>query len=509
MSRIARYGWLAIVIIILVLFVFLALRFVPGFISGKSANPSVPGTSTQVSRSPSPNGTSPSPSSTPPVNRTPTQSTTPSGAGTQLLQLSNDPYTNGDSQHRTEVEPDTYSYGSTIVSAFQAGRFTSVGSSNIGWATSTDGGITWQHGFLPGTTKLAGGPYDRITDPSVAYDAAHSTWMIATTVFQYISTGITAPAVLVSLSTDDGLSWSQPVTVADVGSRGHLDKDWIVCDDTSTSQYYGHCYIEWDDIARNNLIQMSTSTDGGRTWGVAKTTADHASGISGYPLVQPGGTVIVPISNADQTAIMVFTSNDGGASWSRTVTITSVTSFSQSAYFRDYILLTAGIDGSGRVYLVWVDCRFEANCHGNDLVMTTSVNGVVWTPVRRIPIAPVGSGVDYYVSGLGVDGSTSGLTTHLALTFYYYSANCANDCTLSVGFVSSVNGGYSWSAKARLAGPFPASWVAAGNNKVGDYISVSFSNGRAFPVFAVATAPGGGHLNEAMYTMQGGLEVVG
>src|SRR5450759_4978618 len=59
----------------------------------------------------------------------------------QLTQLSRDPYTNSSSQHKTEVEPDTYSFGSTIVATFQAGRFYSGGgSSNIGWATSTDHG---------------------------------------------------------------------------------------------------------------------------------------------------------------------------------------------------------------------------------------------------------------------------------------------------------------------------------------------------------------------------------
>jgi len=202
---------------------------------------------------------------------------------------------------------------------------------------------------------------------------------------------------------------------------------------------------------------------------------------------------------------MAFTSRDGGASWSQPITIAPVTSFSQSAYFQDRILLTAGIDGSGKVYLAWVDCRFENGCQGNDLVITTSSNGTTWTPVRRIPIASFGSGIDYYVSVLGVDPSTSGSTAHLGLVFYYYTANCVSNCKLSVGFISSINGGVSWNAKMQLAGPFPASWIAQGNNKVGDYISLSFSNGRAFPVFSLASSPSAGHLNEAMDTVQGGI----
>ena len=64
-----------------------------------------------------------------------------------MLQLSTDPYTNTTSQHKTEVEPDTFSFGSTMVSAFQVGRFFNGGASNIGFATTTNGGSSFTHGF--------------------------------------------------------------------------------------------------------------------------------------------------------------------------------------------------------------------------------------------------------------------------------------------------------------------------------------------------------------------------
>ncbi|HEV7235865.1 MAG TPA: hypothetical protein VGN15_06780, partial [Ktedonobacteraceae bacterium] len=102
-------------------------------------------------------------------------------AAVPIVQISSDPYTNSTSQHQTMVEPDTFSFGSTIVAAIQSGRFTDGGASNIGWATSSNGGGSWTNGFLPGTTVFAtpAGPYDRVSDPTVAYDAAHNTWMIA------------------------------------------------------------------------------------------------------------------------------------------------------------------------------------------------------------------------------------------------------------------------------------------------------------------------------------------
>ena len=54
--------------------------------------------------------------------------------------ISNDPYTNtnGDGQHKTQVEPDSFAFGNTIVGTFQTGRFINGGgASNIAWASST------------------------------------------------------------------------------------------------------------------------------------------------------------------------------------------------------------------------------------------------------------------------------------------------------------------------------------------------------------------------------------
>ena len=124
-------------------------------------------------------------------------------AAEALVQISSDPYTNRTSNHKTQVEPDTFAFGSTVVSTVQSGRFFDGGASNIGFATSTNGGATWTHGFLPSSTVFAtpAGPYPRASDPSVAYDAKHNVWMISWL-------GIKSPSgpvdVLVSRSIDGG-----------------------------------------------------------------------------------------------------------------------------------------------------------------------------------------------------------------------------------------------------------------------------------------------------------------
>jgi hypothetical protein len=423
-------------------------------------------------------------------------------ASVPIVQISaNDPYTNTTSQHQTEVEPDTFAFGSTIVSAFQVGRFTDGGSSNVGWATNASGGASgsWTNGFLPGTTVFAtpAGPYDRVSDPAVAFDAAHNTWMISTLGLTVSGSTVLGAAVLVSLSTNGGTTWSNPVVVHAASGSQNLDKNWIVCDDTSTSSFFGHCYVEWDDNGAGNLIHMSTSTNGGTSWGAQQNTANNATGLGGQPVVQANGTVIVPINNANETAVLAFTSTNGGTSWGSTVTVASISHHAEAGSLRSGALITAEIDGAGIVYVVWSDNRFERAGRANDLVMSTSTNGTSWTAVARIPADPVGSGVDHFIPGIAVDRSTSGTTAHLVVAFYYYPVSkCSSStCKLDVGYVSSTNSGSSWSSTTNITGPMTLSWLpnTTQGRMVGDYISADFAGGTvAFPAFAVASAPTGG-----------------
>ncbi len=435
-----------------------------------------------------------------------------------LFQISSDPYTNSTSQHQTEVEPDSYSNGSTIVSATQVGRFNDGGASNIGWATSTDNGTTWRGGFLPNTTVYAtpAGTYDRVSDPTVTYDAAHKHWMISSLAISSTSGTPVGAAVIVSISSDGGLTWNTPVTIANANG-GFFDKDWIVCDNTATSQFYGHCYDEWDIASNGDLVQMSASSDGGNTWSAEQATADNATGLGGQPLVQPNGTVVVPFLSSGAfgatSSISAFTSTNGGSSWNSSVTIASQTDH-QVVSIRTEPLPSAEVDSAGKVYIAWQDCRFESGCSTNDIVMSTSTDGNTWSAVQRIPTDAVGSGVDHFIPGLAVDSSTSGSTAHLALAYYYYpNANCTTStCQLEVGFVSSVDGGNNWSTSSTLTpSAMNLTWLAntTAGYMVGDYISTSFSDGKAFPLFVAASAPNGSQFNEALFTVKAGLAIAG
>ncbi len=422
-------------------------------------------------------------------------------AGTVLAHpISNDPYTNPDSQHATQVEPDSFAHGDTIVAAFQTGRFFSGGASNLGWATSTDAGRHWTTGMLPGTTNHAGGPWARISDPAVAYDAQHDVWMISGLAFGSAFSPFGSPrAILTSRSTDGGLTWQNPITVS--LSPSTYDKNWIVCDNWPSSPHYGNCYTEWDDNGQGNLLLMSTSTDGGLTWGPELSPAGSPSGLGGQPVVQPDGTVVVPYT-ANYGSIRAFRSTNGGASWTSAVLVASQSQHNVAGGLRDPPLPSAEVDGSGRVYVVWHDCRFRSGCPANDIVMSTSTDGVTWTnPPTRIPIDPTSSGVDHFIPGIGADTATFGNDAHLALTYYYYpvSSCTLGTCQLTAGFVSSLDGGATWTPPTPLTAPMNLTWIAetSQGRMVGDYVSTSFTgDGKAHAIFAIAKAPTGSVFSE-------------
>jgi hypothetical protein len=416
-----------------------------------------------------------------------------------LVKLSTDTFTNSSSQHATEVEPDTFSFGNTIVTAFQVGRIFGGGSSDIGFATSTDAGNTWTNGFLPGiTTFFDGGSFSAASDAAVAFDSAHGKWLV-------ISLGLSANNSVLVSSSADGINWNNPVTADNKSS--FADKTWIVCDNNPASPFFGHCYVEWDDAGLGDQEKMSTSTDGGQTWSAA-IQVKNAFGLGGQPVVQTNGTVVVPFEG---NGIQAFSSTNGGTSWGNVVTVSTISDHGVAGSLRTSPLPSADVDNIGTVYVAWQDCRFRTNCAENDIVFSSSTDGKTWSKVSRIPIDVTTSTDDHFIPGLAVDHNTGGSTAHLGVTYYFYpKANCSTaTCKLAVGFISSQNAGVTWGAPLRLAGPMSLNWLpnTSSGLMVGDYISTSYTTG-AFGVFAKANKKTGSTFDSAMYTTMTGLEAL-
>jgi hypothetical protein len=280
-----------------------------------------------------------------------------------------------------------------------------------------------------------------------------------------------------------------------------LDKNWTVCDNHANSPFFGHCYTELDNFGDGDLELMSTSTDGGHTWSTPVPSAGHDKGLGGQPVVQPNGTVIVPYE-ALNGKIEAFRSTNGGASWTKAVTVEHIRFHAVAGGLRTSPLPTAEIAADGTTFVAWEDCRFRAKCSSNDIVFSRSSDGVNWTDAARVPIDPVTSGADHFIPGLAVDPATSGNGSDVALTYYFYpDVTCTGGCRLQAGYISSPNAGATWGDPIELTNSMSLSDIAQTSQgpMVGDYISTSIAGGAATTVVAVGLPHTGSRFDEAMY----------
>ncbi len=413
----------------------------------------------------------------------------------KLQQVSSDPFTNPSSQHQTELEANTVAFGGTVVSAFQAGRFFALGgSSAIGFATSKTAGLSWTSGFLPGVTiyTTPPGPFARATDVSVAFDAKHGTWLAS--ILACTGPCLTAPDQIVVSHSADGLTWSMPVSIVGLGSYDH---PWIACDNGAGNPFYGRCYVSIVNLAAPQLLNVP-SNDGGLTWGAQVVSAGLGAIQS---IVQPNGTLVI-VGGATAS----IRSTDGGVTFGGAVIVANA-QFHPVTAMRALPVPAVQVDAVGKLYVYWTDCRFRAGCAANDIVYSTSMDALTWSAPTRIPIDGVTSGVDHFIPGLGVDRATSGATAHLALTYYYLpDAGCTfpapDTCELDLGFTSSSDGGATWGHHHRLnKHPMDLAWLANTNTgrMVGDYLATAFAAGNTISICAVASAPVGSVLKEAMF----------
>jgi hypothetical protein len=407
--------------------------------------------------------------------------------------LSRDPYSDADSQHETEVEPDSFTFGSTTVATFQVGRKFEGAAVNVGWAVTTDDGATWRSGLLPGLTTASSppGPNGRASDPVVAYDAAHGTWLISTLALAGATGRL---AINRSL---DGASWSGSIAAAEERVDDPddediaFDKNWVGCDNSQASPFYGRCYLVYTHVSAREMLAVTWSDDGGLTWSLpVDIGARPAVGV--FPVVRPTGElVVVYLWETAQFGIAASRSADGGATWGAPVRIADVDRACAIRGFRGFPLPAADVDSAGKVWATWHSCARPGG-GPNAVFVASSSDGIAWSQ----PTAATRN-KNAVLPAIGIDVSTG----RIAIAYMRSSA-----AGIDVERVESTTGGASWSGPRRLSThSMPLSWMpnTTSGRMLGDYISVHYSSGRPLVVWVLASEPVGRSFRQAVYATRG------
>jgi hypothetical protein len=360
---------------------------------------------------------------------------------------------------------------------------------NVHASYSQDAGHTWQlaDGVEPKNYRVSGDvsvTFDNLGHAFVCYIAFDK---LGT--FNYWAHGATRNGVFVRRSLDGGKTWeADHFPVAEQTSSPGIpfeDKPWIVADNTN-GHYAGNLYVGWTRWRlTDSQMVLSRSTDDGRTWsqpieidahpGLPRDDNGAVEGFSG--VVGPDGTLYAIWSQDD--AIMLSTSRDGGVSFSRARAVihTAPIMFAIDTLERANGFPQIAIDPkSKRLYVTWSDYR---NGDLDVFLATSDDGGKHWSAPVRVNDDPLHNGADQFFQWLAVDPTDGSID----VVFYDRRRDPANRKQIVV-LARSSDGGRNFSNYSWTEEPFEVGGVF-----FGDYSGIAAYGGRVYGIWTEEPAP--------------------
>jgi hypothetical protein len=321
-------------------------------------------------------------------------------------------------EHDTVAEPHVavnVDRPNNVVGVFQVGRYAGIGAAANGFATSFDGGGSWVHGYATDLTVAVahspspgdGPPYERASDPAIAYDRKHDVWL-----FESVGLSVRGcasyctSAITVNRSTTAGKTFGPPVVVhQDVSDQSTPpvflnDKPWIAVDNNQSSRYYGRAYATWTrykcadptcagGAPSTQLVEISVSDDGGATWSSPIQAVKPRPGsthveVGAQPVVLSNGhlvVVYVDIGHASTGGeLEAIRSTTGGVGWSSPVSVLRLDPYPEEKNgLRAPPIPSIAVDSRKVIWVAVQDQRFKRG--RNDIVLVKSLDeGETWAP---------------------------------------------------------------------------------------------------------------------------------
>jgi len=375
--------------------------------------------------------------------------------------------------------PGFFTEPSVAVNPKNSQQVVAVFQDNVHAAYSDDAGRKWTaQDIAPKNFRVSGDVSTTFDNQGHAFVCYIAFDRLGT--FNYWAHGATRNGIFVKRSLDGGKTWeADHIPVAEQKSEAGIpfeDKPYIVAD-ASKSKYAGNLYVGWTRwrIADSQIV-LSRSTDDGKTWsqpveidahpGLPRDDNGAAEGFDG--VVGPDGRLYAIWSQDDD--IMLTVSRDGGKTFSkaRTAIHTAPIMFAIQTLERanGFPQIAIAPDGK-RLYITWSDYR---NGDLDVFLATSEDGGKHWNDPVRVNNDPVHNGAEQFFQWLAVDPTDGSVN----VVFYDRRGDPQNRKQIVV-LARSTDGGssfknYAWTDEA----------FEAGGVFFGDYSGLAASDGRVY-----------------------------
>ena len=377
-------------------------------------------------------------------------------------------------------EPGFFTEPGVAVNPGNPQQVVAVFQDNVHAASSQDSGKTWRvaDGVDPKNYRVSGDvstTFDIHGHAFVCYIAFDK---LGT--FNYWAHNAARNGIFIRRSLDGGKNWEENhIPVSEQTSTPGIpfeDKPYVVADNTK-SKFAGNLYVGWTRwrIADSQMV-ISRSTDDGKTWsepieidahpGLPRDDNGAAEGFAG--VVAPDGTLYAVWSQDNQ--IMLTSSHDGGKTFShaRAVIHTAPIMFSIDTLDRANGFPQIAIDPNGkRLYVSWSDFR---NGDLDIFVASSDDRGKHWRAPVRVNDDSVHNGAEQFFQWMAVDPVDGSVN----VVFYDRRKDAQNRKQIVV-LARSTDGGQKFRNYAWTEQPFEA-----GGFFFGDYSGIAAYGGRVY-----------------------------
>src|SRR5437870_852427 len=313
-------------------------------------------------------------------------------------------YLNSEVEPWVDVNPTN---PNNIVAFWQQDRWSDGGSRGLVAGVSLNGGVSWTSVVIPGISQCSGGSLPRATDPWLSFAPDGTVHQIS------LALDIDPPAnrpggngrnaLLVSRSTNGGLTWTAPITlIEDENPRFLNDKQSITADPTDPHLVYAVTDpTALANGASTRMLRVTLTLTGHRSLresGVAVSGALEPSTGNLYGVWQDSRFIGFRF---DEVAFSMST--DGGLTWSTPIKVSQTPVDTTNPLRAQAFLPSVAVTADGTIVVTYYDFRndgssgeladyFAVHCHaacgsrsswGNEVRLTDTSFDILNAPVAR------------------------------------------------------------------------------------------------------------------------------